>query len=117
MNKTIVSQAHLNSIKRNETLALIHGIYAGILSFSALIFIYLEYQSTAADLVVLGGVLIVVLGLIYFNIQACLKVKVGHGAGRTLSRVMAVLMLLNFPIGIVLGAIALWKSSHKQWEN
>jgi hypothetical protein len=27
-----------------------------------------------------------------------------------------VLMLLSFPVGTVLGAIALWKSSAKQWE-
>ena len=117
MNKTIPPLPQFNSTKRNETLALIHGIYAGILSFSTVVFIYLEYQHQSADITVLSIALIVILVLIYFNIKACLKVKLGDGAGRNLSRVMAVFMLLSFPIGTVLGVIALWKTTNKQWEN
>ncbi len=49
--------------------------------------------------------------------QACIKVKQGNGSGRTLSRIMAILMLLSFPIGTVLGVIALWKSSKNQWQQ
>lgn len=117
MNKTIPPLPQFNSTKRNETLAIIHGVYAGILSFSTVVFIYLEYQHQSADITILSIALIVILALIYFNIKACLKVKLGHGAGRNLSRVMAVFMLLSFPIGTVLGVIALWKTTNKQWEN
>ena len=65
----------------------------------------------------LGIVLLLLAVLIVLNIQTCLKVKQGNGSGRTLSRIMAILMLLSFPIGTVLGVIALWKSSKINGSN
>jgi|SRR5690606_6957762 len=99
----------------NQTLAVLHGIYAGLVIFSSVIFVYLELQQQTLSTVSLGLVGLLLLFLIYFNIQAALKVK--KSQGRTLSRVMAVLMLLNFPVGTVLGLMALWKGSAKQWES
>jgi uncharacterized membrane protein len=102
--------------ERNQTLSVLHGIYAGLLVFSLLVFLYLEYQQSTASATSLGLIMVLLGALIYFNIQACLKVKKGQGEGRTLSRVMAVLMLPSFPVGTVLGVIALWKSSSRQWQ-
>ncbi|WP_180001179.1 hypothetical protein [Acinetobacter sp. YH12255] len=108
---------NLNPKTKNETLALLHGIYAGLLVFSTIAFLYLEYQQSAISMLSLGMILLILLILIVLNIQACLKVKQGNGSGRTLSRIMAILMLLSFPIGTVLGVIALWKSSARQWQD
>ncbi|ENW86698.1 hypothetical protein F906_01762 [Acinetobacter pseudolwoffii] len=108
---------NLNSKTKNETLALLHGIYAGLIGFSILVFLYLEYQQASISTLSLGMVLLLLGGLVFFNIQASIKVKQGNGSGRTLSRIMAILMLLSFPIGTVLGVIALWKSSARQWQD
>ncbi len=43
----------------------------------------------------LGVVLLLPGLLMFFNIQASIKVKQGNGSGRTLSRIMAILMLLT----------------------
>lgn len=108
---------NLNPKTKNETLALLHGIYAGLIGFSTLVFLYLEYQQASISTLSLGMVLLLLGGLVFFNIQASIKVKQGNGSGRTLSRIMAILMLLSFPIGTVLGVIALWKSSARQWRD
>lgn len=100
---------------KNETLSLLHGVYAGLLLLSSRVSLYLEYQQRSAamiNIIIVMGMVWVLIGL---NIVACLKVK--RAEGRTLSRMMSVLMLLSFPIGTVLGAIALWKSSNKQWNS
>jgi uncharacterized membrane protein len=101
---------------KNETLSLLHGVYAGLLLLSSSVFVYLEYQQRSEtamiNIIIVMGMVWVLIGL---NIVACLKVK--RAEGRTLSRMMSVLMLLSFPIGTVLGAIALWKSSNKQWNS
>lgn len=107
---------NLNPKAKNETLALLHGIYAGLIGFTTVLFLYLEYQQSSISMLSLGVLLLLGL-LMFFNIQASIKVKQGNGSGRTLSRVMAILMLFSFPIGTVLGAIALWKSSARQWQN
>lgn len=107
---------NLNPKAKNETLALLHGIYAGLIGFSTVLFLYLEYQQSSISMLSLGVLLLLGL-LMFFNIQASIKVKQGNGSGRTLSRVMAILMLFSFPIGTVLGAIALWKSSARQWQQ
>ena len=117
MQPNVTPPPLISNNNRNETLARAHGIYAGLLSFSAVVFLYLEYQQRSIATVNLVIVMALMLLLIYLNISACLKVKRGDGEGRTLSRILAVLMLLSFPIGTVLGAIALWKSSSKQWQN
>ncbi len=116
MNSSITPPQLPRLHERNQTLSVLHGIYAGLLIFSGAVFLYLESQQRTASTISLGLVILLMLVLIYFNIQAALKVKKGQGEGRTLSRIMAVLMLLSFPVGTVLGAIALWKSSAKQWE-
>ena len=108
---------NLNPKTKNETLALLHGIYVGLIGFSTVLFLYLEYQQSSISMLSLGVVLLLLGLLMFFNIQASIKVKQGNGSGRTLSKIMAILMLLSFPIGIVLGAIALWKSSARQWQN
>ena len=107
---------NLNPKTKNETLALLHGIYAGLIGFSTVLFLYLEYQQSSISMLSLGVLLLLGL-LMFFNIQASIKVKQGNGSGRTLSRIMAILMLLSFPIGTVLGAIALWKSTARQWQS
>lgn len=117
MQPNVTPPPFISNNNRNETLALVHGIYAGLLSFSAVVFLYLEYQQRSIATVNLLIVMALMLVLIYLNISACLKVKRGNGEGRTLSRILALLMLLSFPIGTVLGVIALWKSSAKQWQN
>ncbi|MEQ1175333.1 hypothetical protein ABLU22_10060 [Acinetobacter lwoffii] len=108
---------NLNPKAKNETLALLYGIYAGLIGFSTVLFLYLEYQQSSISMLSLGVVLLLLGLLMFFNIQASIKVKQGNGSGRTLSRVMAILMLFSFPIGTVLGAIALWKSSARQWQQ
>ncbi|ATO18221.1 hypothetical protein BS636_00265 [Acinetobacter sp. LoGeW2-3] len=116
MNSKVIPPQLPQLREPNQTLSVLHGIYAGLLVFSGIAFLYLEYQQRTASTLSLGLVILLLLVLIYFNIQAALKVKKGQGEGRTLSRIMAVLMLFSFPVGTVLGAIALWKSSEKQWE-
>lgn len=101
---------------KNETLGLIHGIYAGILSFALAVVLYLEFQQSTMAILELGLLAVVVGVLIGLNILACIKVKQGANAGLMLSRIMAFLMLLSFPIGTILGALALWKSLKSQWE-
>lgn len=108
---------NLQPAAKNETLSIVHGIYAGLLVFSTVAFLYLEYQQSTISMLSLVIVLLLLAMLIVLNIQAFLKVKQGNGSGRTLSRIMAILMLLSFPIGTVLGVIALWKSSKNQWQQ
>lgn len=117
MQPNVTPPPLISNNNRNETLALVYGIYAGLLSFSAVVFLYLEYQQHSIATVNLVIVMAMMLLLIYLNISACLKVKRGNGEGRTLSRILVVLMLLSISIRTVLGAIALWKSSSKQWQN
>ncbi|NWK74819.1 hypothetical protein D9K79_17015 [Acinetobacter cumulans] len=113
-NKLPPLYPHLKS--KNETLSLIHGIYAGILSCALAVVFYLEYQQQTMSMVEIS-VLCAGIGLfIALNIVACLKVKKGANQGLILSRILAVLMLLSFPIGTLLGAFALWKSLKSQWE-
>lgn len=113
-NKLPPLYPHLKT--KNETLSLIHGIYAGLLSCALAVVLYLEYQQntmTVVELSVLcGGIGL----LIALNIVACIQVKKGENHGLILSRILAVLMLLSFPIGTVLGAFALWKSLKSQWD-
>ena len=44
MQPNVTPPPLISNNNRNETLALVHGIYAGLLSFSAVVFLYLEYQ-------------------------------------------------------------------------
>lgn len=117
MSPNIPPLPNLQPAAKNETLSIVHGIYAGLLVFSTVAFLYLEYQQSTISMLSLGIVLLLLAVLIVLNIQACFKVKQGNGSGRTLSRIMAILMLLSFPIGTVLGVIALWKSSKNQWQQ
>ena len=117
MSPNIPPLPNLQRAAKNETLSIVHGIYAGLLVFSTVAFLYLEYQQSTISMLSLVIVLLLLAVLIVLNIQACLKVKQGNGSGRTLSRIMAILMLLSFPIGTVLGVIALWKSSKDQWQQ
>lgn len=105
---------HLKS--KNETLSLIHGIYAGLLSCALAVVLYLEYQQTSMQMLELAFLCAGIGVLIGLNIVACLKVKKGANQGLVLSRVLSLIMLLSFPIGTVLGALALWKSLKSQWE-
>lgn len=113
-NKLPPLYPHLKS--KNETLSLIHGIYAGILSCALAVVLYLEYQQHTMNVVELSVLCAGIGLLIALNIVACLKVKKGANKGLILSRILAVLMLLSFPIGTLLGAFALWKSLKSQWE-
>ena len=106
---------NFNHKSQNETLALMHGIFAGLMVFSGIIVAYLEMQQPSMPQQNLILVYVLLCSLIILNIVAHFKVKQGQGRG--LSRVMAVLMLLSFPIGTVLGSIALWKTTHKQWNT
>ncbi len=102
---------------KNETLSLVHGIYAGLLLCALVIVLYLEYQQSSMpvlELAVLSGFMLLMFGL---NVLACLKVKKGQNEGLILSRIMAALMLLSFPIGTLLGLFSLWKTTAKQWEK
>src|SRR5690606_18375919 len=105
---------NLNPKTKNETLVLLHGIYAGLIGFSTVLFLYLEYQQSSISMLSLGVVLLRLGALMFFNIQARLKGRQGNGSGRTLFRVMAFLMLSSFPIGRGSGASAVWKSSARQ---
>ena len=106
---------NFNHKMKNETLALMHGIYAGLMVVSGVIVAYLEMLQPTIAQANLILVYFFLLVLIALNILAHFKVK--QGQGRTLSRIMALLMLLSFPIGTVLGIIALWKSTNKQWNT
>nr|WP_171265244.1 hypothetical protein [Acinetobacter sp. ANC 3813] len=101
---------------RNETLSLIHGIYAGLLSCALAVVLYLEFQQSTMEILALSIPCLGVGTLILLNIVACLKVKKGANEGLIMSRVLALFMLLSFPIGTVLGALALWKSLKSQWQ-
>lgn len=106
---------HLKS--KNETLSLVHGIYAGLLFCALAIVWYLEYQQSTIpmfELIVLSVFMLLMFG---FNVLACIKVKGGNNEGLILSRVMAILMLFSFPIGTLLGVFSLWKTFAKQWEK
>ncbi|MGA8883875.1 MAG: hypothetical protein WB445_09750 [Acinetobacter sp.] len=102
---------------KNETASLVHGIYAGLLSCALAIVWYLEYQQSAIPALELALLSIAALAMIGLNALACMKVKKGANQGLILSRIMALLMLFSFPVGTVLGAIVLWKSTAKQWEK
>ncbi|WP_374662985.1 hypothetical protein [Acinetobacter sp.] len=102
---------------KNETLSLVHGIYAGLLLCALVIVWYLEYQQSSMPMLELGALSALMLLMFGFNVLACLKVKKGNNAGLILSRIMAVLMLLSFPIGTLLGLFCLWKTTAKQWEK
>lgn len=102
---------------KNETASLVHGIYAGLLSCALAIVWYLEYQQSAIPALELALLSIAALVMIGLNALACIKVKKGANQGLILSRIMALLMLFSFPVGTVLGAIVLWKSTAKQWEK
>ncbi|OTG78446.1 hypothetical protein B9T33_14070 [Acinetobacter sp. ANC 5054] len=102
---------------KNETLSLVHGIYAGLLLCALVIVWYLEYQQSSMPMLELGVLSLLMLLMFGFNVLACLKVKKGNNEGLILSRVMAVLMLLSFPIGTLLGIFSLWKTTAKQWEK
>lgn len=117
MTTRIPPLPNLSPKPKNETLALIHGIYAGLLVFTTIVFGYLEYQQSTISVMSLGFILLLLALMIYLNIQASLKVKQGNRGGRTLSRIMATLMLFSFPVGTVLGVIALWKASARQWQQ
>ena len=114
MNNTTPPPLNQNR-KINETLALIHAIYAGLLVVSILFLVFSELNQQTIPVLSLVIGLGLVGVLIYLNIQAFFKVK--RGESRTLSRVMAVLMLFSFPIGTILGVIGLWKSSNSQWNQ
>lgn len=101
---------------KNETVSLIHGIYAGLLSCALAIVWYLEYQQSSTSMLELALLSLVVVLMIGFNVLACVRVKKGSNQGLFLSRIMAVLMLFSFPIGTILGIFVLWKSTIKQWE-
>jgi len=71
---------NLNPKAKNETLALLHGIYAGLIGFSTVLFLYLEYQQSSISMLSLGVVLLLLGLLMFFNIQASIKVKQGNGS-------------------------------------
>ena len=100
----------------NQTLAMVHAIYAGLMAFGLVVFVYLEYQQSMTDLPTLLGWIAVLLIILMLNIKAYHDVKQGEDKGLWLSRVLAVLMLPGFPIGTVLGLIALWKTLPKEWQ-
>ncbi len=100
----------------NQTLSLVHAIYAGLMGFALVIFVYLEYQQSMTDLPTLLGWVLVLFVIMMLNIKASHAVKQGQNQGLWLSRILAVLMLPGFPIGTVLGFIALWKTLPKQWQ-
>lgn len=102
---------------KNETLSLVHGIYAGLLFCALAIVWYVEYQQSTIPMIELAVLSVLMLLMFGFNVLACIQVKKGNNAGLILSRAMAVLMLLSFPIGTVLGLFSLWKTSKKQWEK
>ncbi|AXQ21685.1 hypothetical protein BEN71_06235 [Acinetobacter wuhouensis] len=101
---------------KNETLSLIHGIYAGLLFCALAIVWYLEYQQKTMAEMQLWGLSAIMLLMFGLNILACIRVKKGNNQGKILSRVMAVLMLPSFPIGTLLGLFSLWKTTKTQWE-
>lgn len=77
---------------KNETLSLVHGIYAGSLFCALAIVWYLEYQQSTMPMIELA-VLTVLMSLMFgFNVLACIQVKKGNNEGLILSRVMAVLI-------------------------
>ena len=68
---------NLNPKTKNETLALLHGIYAGLIGFSTLVFLYLEYQQASISTLSLGMVLLLLGGLVFFNIRGFLNLPQG----------------------------------------
>lgn len=100
----------------NHTLSMLHAIYAGLLAFTLVIFVYLEYQQSMSTAFELAGLVLLLLLLLVLNLKASRDVKRGQNQGLWLSRILAVLMLPGFPIGTVLGLIALWKTTAKQWQ-
>ena len=109
MSPNIPPLPNLQPAAKNETLSIVHGIYAGLLVLVRLHFI--SGISAVDDFHAESGYCVATFSCAdCFEYSACLKVKQGNGSGRTLSRIMAILMLLSFPIGTVLGVIALWKS-------
>lgn len=101
----------------NETLSLVHGIYAGLLLCALVIVWYLEYQQSSMPVLELAVLSIFMLLMFGLNVLASSKVKKGNHEGLILSRIMAVLMLLSFPIGTLLGLFSLWKTTAKQWDK
>ena len=101
---------------KNETLSLIHGIYAGLLFCALAIVWYLEYQQKTMAEMQLWGLSAIMLLMFGLNVLACIRVKKGNNRVKILSRVMAVLMLPSFPIGTLLGLFSLWKTTKTQWE-
>ncbi len=101
----------------NQTVAMVHALYAGLMAFALVLFVYLEYQKSMTDLPTLLSLVLVLLLILILNLKAYRDVKQGKNKGLWLSRILAVLMLPGFPIGTVLGLIVLWKTLPNQWQS
>ncbi|WP_093131012.1 hypothetical protein [Variovorax sp. OK605] len=101
---------------RNKSLVRLHR---GIAAFYMAVFLFIVYavvsKSTASlsGLWVLGFIAAVPIGL---HLWAGQGAKAGAGWGKTLSRVLATLLLVGFPIGTVLGGLIWVKTSQKDWQ-
>lgn len=102
---------------KNNTIAICHAVYAFLLIAALFIVIYLEFQDPSMSTSHFMLVCLICLLLLLCNVLAMQAVKTGTAKGRLLSRIMAILMLPNLPIGLVLGLIILFKTTDKHWES
>jgi heme/copper-type cytochrome/quinol oxidase subunit 4 len=101
----------------NKSLARIH---LGLAIFYGLIAVLLIAVHLASNKASLGGVLILlaIFGTLPLLHALALKgVRQGRGWGRTLSRVLGVLLLFAIPIGTILGAFVLMRTGKTDWEH
>ena len=104
-------------ITKNSTIAMCHGVYATLLACVLFVVIYIEFKDPTLSsiqfmLLCLGCVLLLLL-----NVFAMQAVQKSTPHSRLFSRVMAVLMLPNIPIGLVLGGLILYKSTDQYWQG
>ncbi len=101
----------------NKSLARIH---LGLVIFYGLIAVLLIAVHLSGDKASWSGVLILlaIFGLLPALHALALKgVRRGLGWGRTLSRVLGVLLLFAVPIGTILGAFVLMRTGKTDWER
>lgn len=101
----------------NKSLARIH---LGLTIFYGLIAVLLITVHLSGDKASLSGVLILlaIFGTLPVLHALALKgVRQGRGWGRSLSRVLGVLLLFAIPIGTILGAFVLMRTGKADWQH
>jgi len=101
---------------RNPALVRLH---LGIAAFYLFVFLFIVYavvtrsSSSLAGLWILGTIAAVPIGL---HVCAARGASRGAGWGKTMSRILGVLLLLGFPVGTVLGGLILVKTGANDWQ-